>query len=198
MATSPGTFGTLVLLVGPSGVGKSSIVKELRTRHPEYHLPRSATTRTRRPGEGDEAYYFLTDAEFDDWVKAGKFLEWQVVHQNARYGTITAEIVGAVRAGKTVLREIDIQGLESLKTHPEMLGTDPIRLLSIFILPESTEQLVAHITERAPLPPAELQHRIESMDHELAKAGLCDAKIVNREGQLKETVDEVERLIMRK
>lgn len=195
MASAPSAFGTLVLLIGPSGVGKSSIVKELRTRHPEYHLPRSATTRERRPGEGDESYYFLNDAEFDQWIAAGKFLEWQVVHQTARYGTVTAEIVEAVRAGKIVLREIDMQGLEALKAHPELLGETPIRLLSIFILPESTEQLVAHITERAPLPPAELQHRIESMDHELAKAALCDAKIVNREGKLMETVDTVERLI---
>lgn len=195
MASSPGASGILVLLIGPSGVGKSSIVKELRTRHPEYHLPRSATTRARRPGEGDESYYFLSEEEFDQWIKAGKFLEWQVVHQTARYGTVTSEIIDAVRAGKVVLREIDMQGLEALKQHPELLGSEPMRFLSIFILPESSEQLVVHITARAPLSPEELKHRIESMDKELAKADLCDAKIVNREGKLTETVDQVERLI---
>ncbi|MBP9750289.1 MAG: hypothetical protein KBC95_00395 [Candidatus Peribacteraceae bacterium] len=188
--------GKLILLIGPSGVGKSSIVKTLRARHPEFHLPRSATTRARRPGEGDESYYFLDDTQFDEWIKGGKFLEWQLVHQSARYGTVTAEIVEAVRAGKTVLREIDMQGLEALKAHPELLGGErPIRLLSIFVLPESTEQLVAHITGRAAMPAEELKHRIESMEHELAKAALCDAQVVNREGKLEETVNEVERLI---
>jgi guanylate kinase len=185
----------LVLLVGPSGVGKSSVVKALRQRHPEFHLPRSATTRPRRPGEGDESYYFLSESGFDAWVTAGKFLEWQVVHQSARYGTVIAEIVDPVAAGKTVLREIDMQGLEALKSHPAFSGAHPLKLLSIFLLPESTEQLIARITNRAPMSPEELRHRLESMEKELAKASLCDASVVNHDGHLEDTVNAVDELI---
>ncbi len=195
MAQTAQSIGRLVLLVGPSGVGKSSVVAALRQRHPEFRLPKSATTRPRRPGEGDDTYYFLSEPEFDQWVAAGKFLEWQVVHQSARYGTVVAEIVDPVRAGQTVLREIDMQGLEALKTHPVFSGAHALPLLAIFLLPESTEQLVARITNRAPMSAEELQHRLESMEKELAKASLCDASVVNRDGHLEDTVNAVDELI---
>ncbi len=187
-------IGKLVLLIGPSGVGKTAIMRQLREKHPEFHYPRSAVTRQRRPGEGDEMYHFVTNEEFDALLKDNKVLEWAIVHGHDRYATIMDEIVPQIEEGKTVLREVDVQGFVSIqnsqifrdKTHP---------LQSIFILPESVGQLVTHIEKRAGTTHEDLQRRIHSVEKELAYADHCDARVLNREGKLKDTVKEVERII---
>jgi guanylate kinase len=188
-------LGKLVLLIGPSGVGKTAIMRQLREKHPEFHYPRSATTRARRPGEGDEMYHFVTNEEFDALLADGKVLEWAIVHGHDRYATILDEIVPQIDAGNIVLREVDVQGFVSIqnsqlfrdKTHP---------LQSIFILPQSVGQLVTHIEKRAAMTHEELQRRMHSMEKELAYADHCDARVLNKEGKLKDTVKEVERLIL--
>ena len=193
--TSP---GKLVLLMGPSGVGKSVILKELRKRNPVFHFPRSATTRPRREGEGDDLYHFLSDAEFDVLLKNGKLLEWAVVHQGARYGTLLSEILPAIDTGKTVIREVDVQGFESIRKHPLFAGPKAsYALQSIFIAPENKEQLIARIRRRAPIAEEELSRRIASMEKELSYAPLCSATVLNREGKLQEVVAEVERVMLR-
>ncbi|MFA6523547.1 MAG: hypothetical protein WCS85_04240 [Candidatus Peribacteraceae bacterium] len=190
------TSGKLVLVIGPSGVGKSVILQELRRRHPELTFPRSATTRPRREGEGKDLYRFLTEQEFDDLLKNDAVIEWATVHGGARYGTLKDEIVPAIEAGKTVVREVDVQGFESIRMSPLFSGTNaPYRLISVFILPESKEQLVERIKNRAPISDEELGRRIRSMDIELSKADLCTVKIVNREGKLGETLREVENVL---
>lgn len=200
--------GKLVLLIGPSGVGKSVILRRLRTEHPNFHFPRSATTRAQRKGEGTELYHFLTDAEFDELLDKDKVLESAIVHggppgpngsvrAGARYATIVDEIVPYIEQGKTVVREVDVQGFDSISHHPLFSGDNPpYTLQSIFIVPENTEQLIRRIQNRAPISEEELQRRIESMDTELAYADGCTHKVINREGKLEETIEEVEKLIM--
>ncbi len=188
--------GKLVLLIGPSGVGKSVILKKLRARHSDYVFPRSATTRQRRPGEGDELYHFISEEEFTTWTNEAKFLEWAQVHHGARYGTLLSEILPAIEQGKTVVREVDVQGFESIRVHPEFAGTSAKhQLQTIFILPENEEQLIHRIKNRAPISDDELARRIESMRSELAMADLCDVKIRNIEGKLNMTIAEVEKTI---
>ncbi|NOS67216.1 MAG: guanylate kinase [Candidatus Peribacteraceae bacterium] len=188
--------GKLVLIIGPSGVGKSVILKTLRDRHPEFVFPRSATTRPRRDGEGDDLYRFVTDAEFDGLLKENKVLEWATVHAGARYGTLVDEIVPFIEKGRTVIREVDVQGFDSIRKHELFTGTKPkYPLQSIFILPESKEQLIKHITDRAPIAEDELKRRIASMEKELAYAKLCTASVKNIEGKLEETLRDVESLI---
>lgn len=188
--------GKLVLLIGPSGVGKSAILKHLRTTHPEYHFPRSATTRARRQGEGDELYRFVTEEEFDDLLTQDKVLESATVHGVGRYATIADEIVPYIERGITVVREVDVQGFDSISHHPLFSGEHPsYELQSIFVLPENTEQLVRRIQSRAPISEAELQKRIASMDREFRYADQCTNKVLNREGKLQDTIHEVERII---
>ncbi len=188
--------GKLTLIIGPSGVGKSVILKSLRTNHPEFHFPRSATTRARREGEGDDLYQFVSDAEFDALLKAGKVLEWAVVHAGARYGTLSDEIIPYIERGKTVIREVDVQGFVSIRNNPLFAnGTAQYTLQSIFILPESKEQLIEHITKRAPMGKEEMDRRLLSMTKELEYADHCTAKVVNAEGKMDKTLKEVERLI---
>ncbi len=196
--------GKLVLIIGPSGVGKSVILKMLRSRHgssalttgPEFHFPRSATTRPRRDREGDELYRFVNDAEFDQLLKDGKVLEWATVHEGARYGTLSDEIIPFIEKGQIVIREVDVQGFDSIRSHPLFSGKNPpYQLQSIFILPESKEQLIKHITKRAPMANDELKRRVASMEKELAYAELCTASVRNVEGKLEETINKVEELI---
>lgn len=192
----PSAQGRLVLVIGPSGVGKSVILRELKARHPELVFPRSATTRPRRKGEGDDLYRFLSDAEFDALVAADNVLEWAVVHEGARYGTLVEEIIPAIEQGKIVVREVDVQGFHSIRQHALFSGEQaPYRLQSIFILPENREQLIARIRARAPISEEELQRRIASMDREIADARLCSAQVVNREGRLEETIGKCEAVI---
>lgn len=188
--------GKLVLIIGPSGVGKSAILQGLRERHPEFHFPRSATTRARRPGEGDELYHFVSDGEFDALVANGKVLEWATVHGGARYGTLQEEIVPFIEQGKTVIREVDVQGFDSIRTSPLFAGASPqYRLQSVFLLPESKEQLIGHIRKRAPMTQEEITRRMESMQKELAHADLCTAQVVSREGKLDDVRTDVESII---
>ncbi len=190
--------GKLVLIIGPSGVGKSVILQQLRKKHPELVFPKSATTRLRRKGEDDSLYRFLTEAEFDRRVEEGAFIEWARVHGGARYGTLKEEILPAIEQGKTVVREVDVQGFQSIRMNPLFSGHHAAyRLVSIFILPEDRESLIKRIKDRAPMAEDELARRIASMDHELSLAPLCDVQVLNREGKLEETHKEVEQVLAR-
>ncbi len=187
------SHGKLALIIGPSGAGKSAVLTELKQKHAEYHFPRSATTRARRDGEGDQLYHFVSDEEFDRLLSDNQFLEWAVVHGGARYGTLISEIIPFIQQGKTVVREVDVQGFGSIAAHQLFRGTEaPYKLVSIFILPESRAQLIERIRTRAPISEEELERRIASMDHELAYAQQCDVEVVNVQGKLAETVAAVE------
>lgn len=188
--------GKLVLIIGPSGVGKSVILKALKSRHPDIHFPRSATTRSRREGEGNDLYHFVSDADFDQLIEEGKVLEYAVVHGQERYGTLVEEIIPHIDDGKVVVREVDVQGFDSIRKHKFFRESESGYVLqSLFILPESNEQLIAHITDRAPIEEEELKRRIASMEQELDYAKDCDIQVVNREGKLEETIKEVEEAI---
>ncbi|MEQ1849927.1 MAG: guanylate kinase [Candidatus Peribacteraceae bacterium] len=184
--------GKLVLLIGPSGVGKSVILRTLRESHADLVFPRSATTRARRPGEGDQLYHFIAEVEFDEKIAASAFLEYATVHQGARYGTLLSEILPKIDEGKTVVREVDVQGFESIRKHPLFQKGGKYTLQTIFILPESTDQLLAHIQKRAPMEKDELMRRLKSMEHELSVAPETDVQVVNAEGKLDETIAAVE------
>ena len=188
--------GRFVLIIGPSGVGKSVILKALRERHPEIVFPRSATTRPRRPGESDTLYRFVSEEEFDALIERGELLEWAVVHGGARYGTIAEEIIPHIERGEMVVREVDVQGYDSIRNHRHFRGPDaPYHLESLFILPESREQLTLRIRARAPISDDELKRRIASMERELTYAEECDHTVVNVEGKLPETIRHVERAL---
>lgn len=189
--------GKLVLIIGPSGVGKSAILKSLRAAHPEFVFPKSATTRQRRAGEGDDLYHFVSEDDFTTWLSDGKFLEWAQVHRGARYGTLLAEIIPSIEQGKTVVREVDAQGFESIRNHTDFQSGDKYRLQTIFILPESAEQLIDQIQKRAPMPQEELDRRLASMREELKIAEKTNIQIKNPHGKLGQTIAAVERAILR-
>lgn len=184
--------GKLVLIVGPSGSGKGTIIKNLRDRHPDWIFPVSYTTRPIRPGEvPDQVYHFISDEEFKRGISDGRFLEYAVVHATQYYGTDKKEILDAIRAGKIVVREVDIQGFHSIK---KVLPKD--ELTSIFIEAKDLEELKKRIALRGKLPPDELERRMESARKEILQAGECDFRIVNEYGKIKDAVNEAERIIL--
>jgi guanylate kinase len=165
----------LVVLAGPTAVGKGSVSAHIREHHPDVQLSVSATTRKPRPGEIDGVhYYFVSDEEFDRMIADGELLEWAVVHNSYRYGTPRPPIDEALAAGKRVLLEIDLQGARSVRrVMPEA------RL--IFLLPPSWEELVRRLTGRGTEDVEEQQRRLATARTELAAQDEFDAKVVNRE-----------------
>ncbi len=163
----------LVVLAGPTAVGKGTVSAHIRDHHPEVQLSVSATTRPPRPGEVDGVhYYFVDDAEFDRMIAAGELLEWATVHNSYRYGTPRPPIERALAAGKRVLLEIDLQGARSVR------AVMPDALL-VFLLPPSWEELVRRLIGRGTESPEEQQRRLETAKVELAAQDEFDARVVN-------------------
>lgn len=133
-----------MIISGPSGVGKGTLIKELLKRMPELGLAISHTTRHPRPEEEDGIdYHFVDDASFDQMIKNKQFLEWAHVHQH-RYGT-SVNYLEKLNQGRVILFEIDVQGAKSLiKT----LNSRHVPMTSIFLLAPSREMLIARLKGR--------------------------------------------------
>ena len=174
---SPGLVGAkrLLVLSGPSGVGKSTVVRELRAHHPEIWLSVSVTTRFPRPGEVDGVHYhFVSDAEFDRLVAEDELLEWAVVHQGGRYGTPRRAVEDALAAGRPALLEIDLQGARQVRERmPDALF--------VFLAPPSWEELVRRLVGRGTEDAAERELRLQTAREELAAEPEFDVTVVNRQ-----------------
>ena len=165
----------LVVLAGPTAVGKGTVSRYIREHYPNVLLSISATTRAPRPGEiNGEHYYFVSDAEFDEMIARGEFLEWATVHNASRYGTPRPPIDAALAAGKSVLLEIDLQGARTVrKKMPEAL--------LVFLLPPSWEELVRRLVGRGTEDAAEQARRLETAKVEMRAQDEFDVKVVNRD-----------------
>lgn len=165
----------LVVLAGPTAVGKGTVSAHIRDNYPEVLLSVSATTRPPRPGEVDgRHYYFVDDATFDRMIEQGEFLEYATVHNASRYGTPRPPIDAALASGRSVLLEIDLQGARAVK------AAMPDALL-VFLLPPSWEELVRRLTGRGTESAAEQARRLETAKVELAAQDEFDVKVVNHD-----------------
>ena len=163
----------LVVLAGPTAVGKGTVAAHIRDHHPEILLSVSATTRPPRPGEVDgEHYFFVDDAEFDRLVAGGELLEWATVHNRYRYGTPKAPIDQALAEGRTVLLEIDLQGARQVR------AAAPDALL-VFLLPPSWDELVQRLVGRGTEDEEERARRLRTAKTELASQAEFDYRVVN-------------------
>lgn len=165
----------LVVLAGPTAVGKGTVSRYIREHYPNVLLSVSATTRAPRPGEVDgEHYYFVTDERFDDMIAGGEFLEHATVHNASRYGTPRPPIDAALAAGRSVLLEIDLQGARAVRQRmPEAL--------LVFLLPPSWEELVRRLVGRGTESAAEQARRLATAKVEMGAQDEFDVKVVNRE-----------------
>jgi guanylate kinase len=161
-------------LAGPSGVGKSSVVHELRALYPDLWFSVSATTREQRPGEVDgRDYHFVTPEAFDRMIKAGELLEWAEIHGGIhRSGTPREPVERRLAAGLPALVEVDLNGARALREAvPEAF--------LVFLAPPSWDDLVERLTGRGTEPPAVVERRLRTAKEEIAAQDEFDAVVVN-------------------
>lgn len=165
--------GRLIVLAGPTAVGKGTIASYVRTHFPQVYLSVSMTTRSPRPGEVDGVHYHFVDTdEFDRLVDAGQFLEYAVVHGRAKYGTPRGPVDRVLAAGQDALLEIDLQGARQVKQ--SMPGA-----LFVFLAPPSWAELVRRLVGRGTETEAERATRLDTARVEMAAAREFDVVIVN-------------------
>lgn len=180
--------GKLILILGSSGSGKGTVLSALREKHPEFVFPLSCTTRAKRPNErSGEVYNFISKDDFERRIEQGDFLEYAVVHQNNYYGTLKAPILQALEAGKTVIREVDVQGLRSIR---EIIPHK--HLVSIFLTVPDWETLQQRILKRAAMSIEEMERRYASYLKELTWIPECDYVIESVSGEIEKLVADVE------
>jgi len=162
----------LVVITGPSGVGKGTLIQLLRESIPDVAVSVSATTREPRVGEVDgREYYFLSRAEFDQRVDSGKFIEWAEYAGN-RYGTLLEEVSDRTDGARTVLLEIEVLGAEQIRSRVD-------DAILVFIAPPSPAVLEQRLRSRATDSEEQIEIRLAQAKRELAAAGQFDTVIIN-------------------
>lgn len=181
----------IIIISGPSGVGKSTVVNELLRTRQDLARVITCTTRPPRPYEVDgRDYYFISRDEFIERIKKNEFLEYALVH-NHYYGIPQAEIERILKNGQQPVLVIDVQGTLMIKSK---LAKDRLKL--IFILPESKEELKARIKHRADkMNDKQLSLRLKNADKEMQLAKEYDYRIVNKSEQLNATVAMISQAI---
>jgi len=170
-----GTRSRLVVLAGPTAVGKGTVAADIRAKHPEVWISVSATTRRPRPGEENGVHYwFVSDEEFDRMIAEDDLLEWAVVHKAARYGTPRQPVDLALASGRPAMLEIDLQGARQVR---ERMAD----AFFVFLAPPSWEELVRRLVGRGTETAEERERRLETAREELAAEPEFDVTIVNHE-----------------
>ena len=152
--------GMLIIVSGPSGVGKGTICAELRARNPQIRESISMTTRARRNGETEGVdYFYVSEERFNEMAAHGEMLEHAYVHGN-QYGTPLAYVVEQLEQGYDVLLEIDVQGsIQAMKAYPDAV--------TIFILPPNRAELRNRLIKRATETPEAISLRLRNAELEL-------------------------------
>ena len=179
-------FKKLIIITGPSGVGKGTVVKELLDRNKDIWLSISATTRNPRIGEKDgENYYFISDERFKDMIDKKEFLEWAQFAGNY-YGTPLSTVNEKIEKGFIVLLEIEVEGAKQIKEKfPEAL--------SIFLLPPSKEELEKRIRNRGTEKEEAINTRLSRAKYEIASSNKFDFVLTNH--YVDETVKRIYKII---
>jgi guanylate kinase len=178
--------GLLLVISGPSGVGKGTVCAGLLAKHPEISASLSSTTRSKRKGEVEGVHYnFITERVFQESIENAEFLEWAKVYNNY-YGTRKQVVDEKISLGRDVLLEIDTVGAKHVKTHvPEAI--------LIFIMPPNKGELARRLRGRATDSEEVIEKRLSCFEAELKEIGYYDYVVFNHNVQ--EAVKQVETII---
>ncbi len=178
--------GILIVLSGPSGTGKDSILKELRNLRNDFEISVSCTTRGPRSGEvNGKDYYFLTKSEFMDKVDSGDMLEWATFCGNY-YGTPKHELENRLNEGLNIILEIEVKGAEQVMKNSS-------EAVSIFVLPPSVQILKQRLKNRGLDSDEAIEMRTREAEREVALAKNYDYVVVN--DNLKECANDISKII---
>lgn len=182
------TTPKLLVIAAPSGGGKTSIVKALLQRHPDFQFSVSATTRQMRPGETDgKDYFFLSKERFEALIARGELVEYEELYGNY-YGTLKSETDRALTAGQSMIFDVDVRGALSIK---KMYGPQAVM---IFVAPPSIEVLENRLRNRKTEDETTVRRRMERWAMEIETGKQFDHTVVN--DTLPEAIDEVETIIL--
>jgi guanylate kinase len=166
--------GTFLIVIGPTGSGKSMLMKHVIALHPELVLPYSYTTRARRDDSIENSHYkFITVEEFKQKIEEGGFLEWAEYGGNY-YGTLKDEVISALAEGKVLLKEMEVQGARQVKT---ILPTDQLK--TVFIDAGSWDELEKRVLARAHMDEVQLASRKQRFEDEITFKPEADVVIDN-------------------
>ena len=181
-------YPLLVVISGPSGVGKDAVRKRMQERGCPFHFVVTATDRPQRPGEvHGKDYFFISAAEFDRMLANGELLEHALVYGQHK-GIPKAQVRQALASGQDVIMRVDVQGAATIRRLvPEAV--------LIFLMPSSEEELIRRLRRRRTEDPAALQTRIAFAREELKWLPEFDYVVVNRESKLDDTVDQIMAII---
>lgn len=179
--------GKLIIITGPSGVGKTTIVNRILDQEPEITRVLNYTTRKPRDHEQNQVdYNFIDTKDFEKKIKQGFFLEYANVYGNY-YGNSLEEIINLLEKGQHVIMTTDIQGVKNIEEKmPETL--------TIFIKPDNLDNLKKRLKKRN-LPKEIFEQRWQKVQEEMQQADLCDYQVINAENKISETVDQVLKII---
>ncbi len=183
-------IGTPIIVVvsGPSGVGKDTLIERMAQMGHAHHFTITATTRPSRPGEREGVnHFFVTQDKFFNMVAANELLEWAHVYGNY-YGVPKQQVRDAIARGQHVIVRVDVQGARRIR---EVLP----EALFIFVTPPSLATLRAHLIKRGVNSPEDIERRLAAAKQEMMEADTFDYRVLNEEGRLDETVAEMARII---
>ena len=164
--------GMLLVISGPSGTGKGTLIKLLMEQDPSLVFSVSATTRAPREGEIDGVHYhFVSDERYDQLVAEGAFVEYANVH-GKRYGTLRSEVYGRLEKGENVVLDIDVQGALNVIANEK-------EKVSIFLLPPSMKELRRRLTDRGTETPEQIETRLHNAIWEITQKDHYEYKVIN-------------------
>ena len=177
----------LIVLSGPSGVGKDAVLNKMKSVCQNFHFTVTATTRPKRTGEMDgRDYIFLSRDNFEEKLKTGAFIEWAEVYGNL-YGVPKAQVTSALNDGLNVVIKIDVQGARTIKTLAP-------QATFIFLLPPSLNVLEKRLRDRMTESPNDLRRRLDIAKSELTESDWFDFSIINKDDEIEDVVDQIIRI----